>query len=167
MPLRVKLTDRFQKQLTEWARKRKPFKNKQELEEKFDQALKIWQSSKTRQHAENLLSEQGKLEHFLHSTERKLSRMPFGGDKFSAIPGMISMIRSYVRRDYTALPKGAILATIGALIYFFSPLDALPDFIFGPGLLDDAFVLNACLKLVKSDVDEYRNWQASQIKLEE
>lgn len=42
MPLRVKLTDRFQKRLSEWARKCKPFKNKQELEEKFDQALKIW-----------------------------------------------------------------------------------------------------------------------------
>lgn len=26
MPLRVKLTDRFQKRLSEWARKRKPFK---------------------------------------------------------------------------------------------------------------------------------------------
>lgn len=64
MPLIGKLTDRFQKRLSEWARKRKPFKNKQELEEKFEQALKIWQSSKTRQHAENLLSEQGKLEHF-------------------------------------------------------------------------------------------------------
>lgn len=80
--------------------------------------------------------------------------MPFGGDKFVAIPSMISMIRSYVRRDYTVLPKGAILATIGALIYFFSPLDA-------------AFVLNACLKLVKSDVDEYRNWQTNQQKLED
>ncbi|MGF0071052.1 hypothetical protein [Streptococcus orisratti] len=59
-----------------------------------------------------------------------------------------------MRRDCTALPKGAILATIGVLIYFFSPLDA-------------AFVLNACLKLVKSDVDEYRNWQANQQKLED
>ncbi|HEL2195134.1 YkvA family protein [Streptococcus suis] len=167
MPLRVKLNDRFQKRLSEWARKRKPLKNKQELEEKFDQALKIWQSSKTRQHAENLLSDQGKLEHFLQDIEKKLARLPFGGDKFSAIPGMISMVRSYVRREYTTLPKGAILATIGALIYFFSPLDALPDFLFGPGLLDDAFVLNACLKLVKSDVDEYRNWQASQRKVEE
>ncbi|MEF7908281.1 YkvA family protein, partial [Escherichia coli] len=92
--------------------------------------------------------------------EKKLARLPFGGDKFSAIPGMISMVRSYVKREYTTLPKGAILATIGALIYFFSPLDALPDFLFGPGLLDDAFVLNACLKLVKSDVDGFRNWQA-------
>lgn len=167
MPLRVKLTDRFQKRLSEWARKRKPFKNKQELEEKFDQALETWKSSKTRERAEALLSDQGKLEHFLQDIEKKLARLPFGGDKFSAIPGMISMVRSYVKREYTTLPKGAILATIGALIYFFSPLDALPDFLFGPGLLDDAFVLNACLKLVKSDVDEYRIWQASQRKMEE
>ncbi|MDW8758211.1 YkvA family protein [Streptococcus suis] len=167
MPLRVKLTDRFQKRLSDWARKRKPFNNKQELEEKFDQALETWKSSKTRERAEALLSDQGKLEHFLQDIEKKLARLPFGGDKFSAIPGMISMVRSYVKRDYTVLPKGAILATIGALIYFFSPLDALPDFLFGPGLLDDAFVLNACLKLVKSDVDDFRNWQASQWKVEE
>ncbi|MCK4025451.1 YkvA family protein [Streptococcus iners] len=167
MPQRVKLTDRFQKRLSEWAQKRKPFKNKQELEDKFDQALETWKSSKTRERAEALLSDQGKLEHFLQDTEKKLARLPFGGDKFSAIPGMISMVRSYVKREYTTLPKGAILATIGALIYFFSPLDALPDFLFGPGLLDDAFVLNACLKLVKSDVDDFRNWQASQRKVEE
>ncbi|HEL1978920.1 TPA: DUF1232 domain-containing protein [Streptococcus suis] len=167
MPLRVKLTDRFQKQLTEWARKRKPFKNKQELEEKFDQALETWKSSKTRERAEALLSDQGKLEHFLQDIEKKLARLPFGGDKFSAIPGMISMVRSYIRRDYSKLPKGTLLAIIGALIYFFSPIDALPDFILGAGLLDDAFVLNACLKLVKSDVDDFRNWQASQHKLEE
>ncbi|HEM5989526.1 TPA: DUF1232 domain-containing protein [Streptococcus suis] len=167
MPLRVKLTDRLQKQLPEWAQKRKTFKNKQELEEKFDQALETWKSSKTRERAEALLSDQGKLEHFLQNIEKKLARLPFGGDKFSAIPGMISMVRSYVKREYTTLPKGAILATIGALIYFFSPLDALPDFLFGPGLLDDAFVLNACLKLVKSDVDDFRNWQASQRRVEE
>lgn len=167
MPLRVKLTDRFQKRVSEWARNRKPFKNKQELEEKFDQALETWKSSKTRERAEALLSDQGKLEYFLQNIEKKLARLPFGGDKFSAIPGMISMVRSYVKREYTTLPKGAILATIGALIYFFSPLDALPDFLFGPGLLDDAFVLNACLKLVKSDVDDFRNWQASQWKVEE
>lgn len=153
--------------MSERAKKRKLFKNKQKLEEKFDQALKVWKSSKTRQHAENLLSEQGKLEQFLHGTERKLSRMPFGGDKFAAIPGLISMVRSYIRRDYTKLPKGTILAIIGALIYFFSPIDALPDFILGAGLLDDAFVLNACLKLIKSDVDDFRSWQVSHTKLED
>ncbi|CYU80510.1 YkvA family protein [Streptococcus suis] len=168
MPITIsKLPNRLTQTAKNWADKQKEQLAQVDLKEKFDQALKIWQSSKTRQHAENLLSEQGKLEHFLHSTERKLSRMPFGGDKFATIPGLISMVRSYIRRDYSKLPKGTILAIIGALIYFFSPIDALPDFILGAGLLDDAFVLNACLKLIKTDVDDFRSWQASQWKAEE
>ncbi|HEM5139672.1 TPA: DUF1232 domain-containing protein [Streptococcus suis] len=168
MPITIpKLPNRLTQTAKNWADKQKEQLAQLDLKEKFDQALETWKSSKTRERAEALLSEQGKLEHFLHSTERKLSRMPFGGDKFVAIPGLISMVRSYIRRDYNKLPKGTILAIIGALIYFFSPIDALPDFILGAGLLDDAFVLNVCLKLVKSDVDDFRNWQASQRKVEE
>ncbi|MDG4478146.1 YkvA family protein [Streptococcus parasuis] len=168
MPITIpKFPNRLTQTAKNWADKQKEQLAQVDLKEKFDQALKIWQSSKTRQHAENLLSEQGKLEHFLHRTERKLSRLPFGGDKFAAIPGFISLLRSFIKREYTAIPKSTLLAITGALIYFFSPLDVLPDFLCGPGLLDDAFVLNACLKLVKSDVDDFRNWQASQRKAEE
>ncbi|WJQ85806.1 DUF1232 domain-containing protein [Streptococcus parasuis] len=167
MPLRVTIKKQLTDRLQQWSTIHKPFKNKKELEEKFDQAIESWNSSKTKQRAENLLSDEGKLEHFLQNTERKLDRLPFGGDKFAAIPGFISLLRSFIKREYTAIPKSTLLAITGALIYFFSPLDVLPDFLFGPGLLDDAFVLNACLKLVKSDVDDFRNWQASQRKMSE
>ncbi|HEP1803806.1 TPA: DUF1232 domain-containing protein [Streptococcus suis] len=168
MPITIpKLPNRLTQTAKNWADKQKEQLAQLDLKEKFDQALETWKSSKTRERAEALLSDQGKLEHFLHSTERKLSRMPFGGDKFAAIPGLISMVRSYIRRDYNKLPKGTILAIIGALIYFFSPIDALPDFILGAGLLDDAFVLGACLKLIKSDLSDFRDWQANQHKLEE
>ncbi len=48
MPLRVtikkQLTDRFQ----QWSIIHKPFKNKKELEEKFDQAIESWKSSKNK-----------------------------------------------------------------------------------------------------------------------
>ncbi|HFR3264672.1 TPA: YkvA family protein [Streptococcus suis] len=168
MPITIpKLPNRLTQTAKNWADKQKEQLAQLDLKEKFDQALETWKSSKTRERAEALLSDQGKLEHFLQDIEKKLARLPFGGDKFSAIPGLISMVRSYIRRDYSKLPKGTILAIIGALIYFFSPIDALPDFILGAGLLDDAFVLNACLKLIKTDVDDFRNWQASQRKLEE
>lgn len=168
MPITIpKLPNRLTQTAKNWADKQKEQLAQLDLKEKFDQALETWKSSKTRERAEALLSDQGKLEHFLHSTERKLSRIPFGGDKFAAIPGLISMVRSYIRRDYSKLPKGTILAIIGALIYFFSPIDALPDFLLGAGLLDDAFVLGACLKLIKSDLSDFRDWQANQHKLEE
>lgn len=164
MPVRIKVTDRIQEQLKKWSHEGKLFKSRKDLEEQFDKALADWESSDTRKQAEELLSDQGRLEHFLQNIEQKLARLPFGGDKFSAIPGMISMIRSYANREYTQLPKGAILAAIGALIYFFSPIDALPDFILGPGLLDDAFVITACLKLIKMDVSKFRKWQAERIE---
>ncbi|WP_029187862.1 YkvA family protein [Streptococcus suis] len=168
MPITIpKLPNRLTQTAKNWADKQKEQLAQLDLKEKFDQALETWKSSKTRERAEALLSDQGKLEHFLQDIEKKLARLPFGGDKFSAIPGLISMVRSYIRRDYSKLPKGTILAIIGALIYFFSPIDALPDFILGAGLLDDAFVLNACLKLIKTDVDDFRSWQASQWKAEE
>ena len=71
----------------------------------------------------------------------------------------MSLIRSYVKKEYTDIPIGSILAIISALIYFVSPIDIVPDFIPGVGYVDDALVIAACLKLVESDVQEYIKWR--------
>lgn len=167
MPIRKRITDTLQDILHQCKYRVDGSKNKKVMEEKFELAIQEWQSDHSQKQAEDLLSNQDKLEDFLQDIEKKLSHLPFGADKFSAIPGMISMLRSYIRRDYTRLPKSSILAVLAALIYFFSPLDIVPDFFLGPGLLDDAFIINTCLKLIKSDVMAYRKWQASQWKVEE
>jgi uncharacterized membrane protein YkvA (DUF1232 family) len=54
------------------------------------------------------------------------------------------------------LPVGTIIAIGVALLYVLSPLDVIPDFIPVVGLLDDALVLNLCLKLIKDDIEEYK-----------
>ena len=38
-------------------------------------------------------------------------------------------------------------------------LDFIPDTIPGAGYIDDALVVTACLKLIKSDVDEYQKYR--------
>lgn len=48
---------------------------------------------------------------------------------------------------------------ISALIYFVSPVDIIPDFLPVVGYLDDAAVVAACIKLVKSDIDDYKQWR--------
>ncbi|MGT2742193.1 YkvA family protein [Streptococcus plurextorum] len=168
MPIPIpKLPNRLTQTAKNWADKQKEELAQVDLKEKFDLALQSWKSKKTEAEAAQLLADSDKMEEFLQGVELKLKKVPFAGENLAVVPGMISLIRSYIKRDYQEVPKGVLLATVGALIYFFSPVDALPDFLLGPGLLDDAFVLGACLKLIKSDLSDFRDWQASQTKLEE
>ena len=53
MPLRVTIKKQLTDRLQQWSRIHKLSKNKKELEEKFDQAIESWKSSKTKQRAEN------------------------------------------------------------------------------------------------------------------
>ncbi len=72
--------------------------------------------------AEELLKDQDKLERFLERLERKLQKIPVVGTDLSSVPTLISLVRSYAKKEYTDIPIGSILAIVGALIYFLSPL---------------------------------------------
>ena len=74
-----------------------------------------------------------------------------------------SMVKDYVGGDYREVPFRTIAAIVGALAYVLSPIDAIPDFIPILGYLDDAAVLELCLKLVQGDVDDYRQCQTKRL----
>ena len=127
--------------------------------ESFDENQAQNELKKGYKKAEILLHDENKLEIFLQKIENKLTIVPIVGNALSYIPVMISMIRSYVRKEYTEIPIGSILSMISALIYFVSPVDIIPDFLPVVGYLDDAAVVAACIKLVKSDIDDYKQWR--------
>ena len=52
-----------------------------------------------------------------------------------------------------------ILGVVGTLIYVFSPIDAIPDFLPFAGLIDDAGVVAVCLSLLNSDIERYTEWK--------
>ena len=52
-----------------------------------------------------------------------------------------------------------MIGIIAALIYFFSPVDLIPDCIPGIGLLDDAAVIGIAIKAVDNDLQAYREWK--------
>ena len=109
--------------------------------------------------AEELLGDEDKIEKFLQRLEEKIKVIPLAGEKLAYIPTMVSLVRAYVKKEYTKVPMGSILAIISALAYFLSPIDLIPDFIPAIGLLDDVAVVAVCLKLVESDLDEYIKWR--------
>lgn len=69
---------------------------------------------------------------------------------------LIAMVRDYVRGEYREIPFGSIAAVAAAVLYFVSPVDAIPDFIPGLGYIDDAAVIMACVRMVRSDMENYR-----------
>ena len=114
--------------------------------------------------AEKLLNDQDKMERFLQRLESKLKVIPVAGNALADVPIMVSLLRNYVKKEYTDIPIGTILAVISALIYFVSPIDLVPDVIPGAGYIDDAVVITACWKLVDSDIQEYIKWRAKNNK---
>ena len=118
--------------------------------------------------AEALLKDDVRMESFLEKKEKKIKWIPFLAQEFKNIPTMVSMVRSYLRGNYTKIPKRTILAIVSALIYFLSPIDVVPDWIPLLGQLDDAIVIASCWNLVNKDVEDYRQWKKeSTLKVKE
>ena len=114
---------------------------------------------KERQKAEKLVAEPGKIEKLLKKIGRKLEKLPVLSGPLEYVPKMYYMVRSWLRKEYTGVPVGTIVSILGALLYFLSPVDLVPDFLPGIGYLDDAVVISVCLTLVKGDIDRYMEWK--------
>ncbi len=72
---------------------------------------------------------------------------------------MIYMITDYIKGNYKDVNWKTIAAVTGAIIYFLSPLDLIPDFIPIVGYLDDLTVIKIALNMVKDDFDKYKEWK--------
>ena len=72
---------------------------------------------------------------------------------------MMALITDYSAGKYTEVPWRVISAITGAVAYFLSPVDLIPDFIFGVGYLDDAFVIKLALDLAADDLVRYARWK--------
>ncbi|MBQ3307452.1 MAG: DUF1232 domain-containing protein [Bacilli bacterium] len=109
--------------------------------------------------AEELLKQPEKVEILLQRIEKKLKKIPKVGDTLAMVPIMVSLIRSYIRKEYNKAPIGSIIAIVSALIYLATPVDLIPDFIVGLGIVDDAAILGMCYSLVSDDIKEYEEWR--------
>jgi len=64
------------------------------------------------------------------------------------------------RGEYRGVSRQALLAVVAALIYFVSPLDAVPDWLLAVGFLDDIAVLGWVMKTWSGELNAFRAWLA-------
>lgn len=72
---------------------------------------------------------------------------------------LLRMIKAYGQGEYRKIPWKTLVTGVGAILYFLNPLDLVPDFLFGIGLVDDATVLAFCLGALKGDLDAFGRWE--------
>ncbi len=84
-------------------------------------------------------------------------------DFFNDIKTMCEMIKAWVSKEYKGVPVKTIGMIILTLVYVFSPIDIIPDFIPGVGLIDDATMVAACIAAAKSDIEDFRVWARSHL----
>ncbi|KAF0866265.1 YkvA family protein [Pseudomonas sp. LD120] len=69
---------------------------------------------------------------------------------------------AYWRGEYRAISPKALLSVVAGLMYFLSPLDAIPDFIPVFGMLDDIAVLAWLMKNLGDELNAFSTWRNRQ-----
>ena len=69
---------------------------------------------------------------------------------------------AYWRGDYRAISGKSLIAVVAGLMYFVSPVDAIPDFIPVFGMLDDVAVLAWLMKTLDNELNAFRAWRNRQ-----
>lgn len=124
---------------------------------KFDDNKAKETLGKGMEEASETLNDKEKIKKLIEDLEKKLGNTKLK-DMIEAIPLLISCLKSYIKKEYTEIPLGSMIAIVSALIYWVTPVDLIPDIIPGIGQIDDAAVVLACLAMVSSDLEDYKKW---------
>jgi uncharacterized membrane protein YkvA (DUF1232 family) len=108
--------------------------------------------------AQELIQDPSKIKDLLAQVEEKIKEIPVIGTDLANLPEMVSMIRSYITKEYEASPK-VIAAAVSALLYLVKRKDLIPDNIPILGRIDDIGVIAAAAKLCGPEIEAYKQWK--------
>ena len=115
-----------------------------------------------REQAEELAKDAKAAETVIDQAWKKAERY---GSRFGQLRGdlfaLMRMIQASYGRHYQAIPWASLVTAMAAVFYFWNPFDAVPDFVMGAGLLDDATVIALALRSLRGDLKAFKEWEQS------
>ncbi len=72
---------------------------------------------------------------------------------------LTQMIKAYAIGNYRGIEITKIVMMLGAIIYFISPLDIVPDFIPFFGYLDDVSLLTWVFTTLSTELEQFETWK--------
>ena len=116
--------------------------------------------SNATEEAKALIQNPAKVKDVLAQVEQKLKDLPGIGEAVADAPLMVSMVKSWITKEYDVSPK--VLATlVGACLYLVKKEDLISDNIPVLGLADDIAILGLALNFISPDLKAYKAWKQS------
>ena len=109
--------------------------------------------------AEEVIQNPSKVDEILLQLEEKLKEVPAIGSTLADLPLMISMVKAWIKKEYTEVSPKVIACLVGAIIYLIKKKDLISDSIPIVGIVDDIAVLGLALKLSEPELKAYAEWR--------
>lgn len=109
--------------------------------------------------AEEVIQNPSKVDEILLQLEAKLKEVPAIGSTLADLPLMISMVKAWIKKEYTEVSPKVIACLVGAVIYLIKKKDLISDSIPIVGIVDDIAVLGLALKLSEPELKAYAEWR--------
>ncbi len=130
------------------------------VEDKLNQIEKSFKSSE--KEAEVLIKDKQKTTSTVNEAMDKASKYKNQLEKvWEYLQLFFSIVKDYINGNYKEIPIKTIISIVASLLYLISPIDLIPDFIPGVGLIDDVFVIGLVISVAKSDLDKYKDWKSN------
>jgi uncharacterized membrane protein YkvA (DUF1232 family) len=138
------------------------FKEEKSMANEFnlDKAKEVLDSGMSQ--AQELINDPSKINELLESVQEKVKDIPYVGEDIANIPTMISMVKSYITKEYTEVSPKVIAALVSAFLYLIKGKDLIPDSIPLLGQVDDAAVIAVAMKLIAPEIEAYKQWKEAQ-----
>lgn len=77
-------------------------------------------------------------------------------DKLQAF---MRLVKAYMSGEYRNVSTKSLMIGVAVLIYLVTPIDIIPDFIPGLGLLDDLSLIAWFVDAFQTEITKFRNWE--------
>lgn len=111
--------------------------------------------------AESIIDVPAKIDKVLEEASRLIEKLPVEIPILSYIPHFISLLVHHFSGKYKGVSVTSIIAILGAVIYFISPVDIIPDSIRGIGFKDEEIIIANCLEVVNDELEKFIEWKNS------
>ena len=108
-----------------------------------------------------LLDSPERLSKMLDKAQVKMQKHQSGrlGELMTMVLACFRLLKCYVTGEYRDISFESLALILASIIYFVMPLDVLPDFLLGVGLIDDAMLLGWMLRSVSDDLKRFIEWE--------